>query len=40
MTEPDQVRDARHEELSTKIATLEAMIVELCEQVQTLRGRA
>ena len=40
MTEPDQVRDARHEELSTKIATLEAMIVELCEQVQTLTNNS
>ena len=40
MTEPDQVRDARHEELSTKIATLEAMIVELCKQVQTLTNNS
>ena len=32
MTEADQSRDARHEEVSNKIATLEAMIVRLCQQ--------
>ena len=36
MTEPEQTRDVCHEELSTKIATLEAMIVELCKRVQLL----
>ena len=36
MTEPEQSRDARHEELTIKIATLEATIAELCEQVQLL----
>ena len=37
MTEPDPVqRDLKHEELSGKIATLEAMIMRLCQQVQAL----
>ncbi len=36
MTESDQMRDARHEELSHKIANLETMIKQLCQQVQAL----
>jgi hypothetical protein len=39
-TEPEQSRDARHEELSTKIATLEATIAELCKQVQLLTNHS
>ena len=40
MTEQEQSRDTRHEELSTKIATLEATIVELCKQVQLLTNQS
>ena len=36
MTEPDQPRDVKHEELREKIATLEAMLVQLCQQVKQL----
>ncbi len=36
MTEPDAPRDDRHDELNKKIATLEAMVVQLCQQVQRL----
>ena len=35
MTETDP-RDTRHEELTSKIATLEATIAQLCQQVQLL----
>ena len=35
MAETDP-RDTRHEELTYKIATLEAMITQLCQQVQIL----
>jgi hypothetical protein len=40
MTEPDPARDPRHDELSNKIAHLEAMIVQLCQQVQSLTNSA
>ena len=36
MTESEPPQDARHEELANKIATLEAMIVQKCQQVQAL----
>ena len=36
ITESDTPRDLRHEELTNKIVTLEAMIVQLCQQVQAL----
>ncbi|KAI2499827.1 hypothetical protein MHU86_14644 [Fragilaria crotonensis] len=36
ITESEQLRDVQHEELRNKIATLEAMIVQLCQQVQVL----
>lgn len=39
MTESDP-RDTRHEELTNKIATLEAMITQLCQQVQILANNA
>jgi hypothetical protein len=39
MTESDP-RDTRHEELTNKIATLEAMITQLCQQVQILAKNA
>ncbi|KAI2504962.1 hypothetical protein MHU86_9491 [Fragilaria crotonensis] len=41
MTEPDpSLRGIRHEELSNKIATLEAMIAQLCKQVQPLTDQS
>ncbi|KAI2512755.1 hypothetical protein MHU86_1543 [Fragilaria crotonensis] len=40
MTESDTPRDIRHEELTNKIATLEAMIERLCQQVQVLTNTA
>jgi hypothetical protein len=40
MTESDTPRDVRHEELTNKIATLEAMIERLCHQVQALTKSA
>jgi hypothetical protein len=40
MTETDTPRDLRHEELSNKIATLETMILQLCQQVQLLNAAA
>jgi hypothetical protein len=36
MTESEPPQDARHEELANKIATLEARIVQKCQQVQAL----
>jgi hypothetical protein len=39
MTEPEHPRDVRHDELSSKITNLEAMIVQLCQQVQALTNR-
>jgi hypothetical protein len=36
ITESEQIRDARHEELRSKIDTLEALVVQLCHQVQAL----
>ena len=40
LTESDPNRDSRHEELSNKIATLEAIITQLCQQVQLLTSNA
>jgi hypothetical protein len=36
MTEPETPPDPRHDKLSSKIAALEAMVVQLCLQVQRL----
>jgi hypothetical protein len=40
ITESDTPRDLRHEELTNKIATLEAIIERLCQQVQVLTNAA
>jgi hypothetical protein len=40
ITESDPPRDLRHEELSNKIATLETMIFQLCQQVQLFTANA
>ena len=39
MTETEPSRDQKHEELSNKIAHLESMIAQLCQQVQSLTNR-
>lgn len=40
MTETEPSRDQKHEELSNKIAHLESMIAQLCQQVQSLTNRS
>jgi hypothetical protein len=40
MTETEPSRDQQHEELHNKIAQLEAMIVQLCHQVQSLTNQS
>ena len=40
MTETEPSRDQQHEELHNKIAHLEAMIVQLCHQVQSLTNQS